>query len=55
MAKSFVSTGCFPNPDNTFEQFSKRIHGTRGTISIKPTKTVEEFSFDLNKLSLADI
>ena len=54
MAKSFVSTGCFPCSDNTFEQFCKRIHGTRGTISIKPTGTVEEFSVDLNKLSLAE-
>ena len=54
MAKSFVSTGCFPCSDNTFEQFCKRIHGTRGTISIKPTGTVEEFYVDLHKLSLAE-
>ena len=54
MAKSFVSTFCFPKADGSFVPYSTNTHKQRGTIKVKTSGTTDEFVHDQNKLSLAE-
>ena len=52
---SFISTGCSPNSNGSFQQYKANL--TKGSFKIVPTGTVEakEFTKDANYVDLVNV